>query len=77
MNSDIFKRKAKATENNYSTETAHKHKHYFVKNVKEFEQLDSDNPEIYELVEYALVMCNSPCNHIKKVRIYKEDEVDE
>lgn len=57
----------------------HIHKHYFVKNIKEFEAIDPDKfgaEDLYVLREYALLMCNSPCNDIKKVIIRKELKLD-
>jgi hypothetical protein len=59
----------------------HKHKHYMVTTKKEFEPIDpsiyQDIPELadadlYEMIEYAYLMCNSPCNDIKKVVVRKE-----
>lgn len=58
----------------------HKHKHYFVKNTVEFEAVDPekfDQEDLFHKKEYALLMCNSPCNDVKKVIIRKEIRLDE
>lgn len=62
----------------------HKHKHYFVTVKKEFEpiemldamNIDSDQ-DLYVMREYAYLMCNSPCNDVKKVIVRKEVKADE
>lgn len=58
----------------------HVHKHYFVKNSKEFEPIDPDKygvEDMYIMKEYALLMCNSPCNDVKKVIVRKEVRLDD
>ena len=64
----------------------HVHKYYFTTSKKEFEPINPDayasTPELagldlYEMVEYAVLMCNSPCNDVKKVMIRKEISPDE
>jgi hypothetical protein len=58
----------------------HTHKHYFVTNKTEFEPVDPDKYEeedLYRKNEYAILMCNSPCNDVKKVIVRKEVKLDE
>lgn len=77
MKSDFFKRKKPVEQNN--SVKAHIHKHYFVQNKYEFELLDPEKfgEDIYKRVEYTYLMCNSPCNHVKKVIVKKELSLDE
>lgn len=51
----------------------HTHKHYFAQTKYEFEPLDPEEhgEEAYRRVEYAVMMCNSPCNHVKKIEVVK------
>lgn len=64
----------------------HRHKFYFVTVKKEFEpvgmldsmSLDSEKEkDLYEMREYAYLMCNSPCNKVKKVIVEKEVKANE
>jgi hypothetical protein len=51
-----------------------------VKNVVEFEAIDPEKfaeEDLFKKKEYALLMCNSPCNDVKKVIIRKELKLDE
>jgi hypothetical protein len=55
----------------------HKHKHYFVTLKTEFEPIDPsefDEDDLFKKVEYAVLMCNSPCNDVKKVIVRKETQ---
>lgn len=57
----------------------HVHKHYFTQTKFEFEPLDPNEfgEDTYRRVEYAYMMCNSPCNHVKKSKVEKELKLDE
>ena len=58
----------------------HQHKFYFVTTKKEFEPLNPEKyqeEDLYKMVEYAVLMCNSPCNAVKKVIVKKEVKLDE
>jgi hypothetical protein len=64
----------------------HVHKYYFTTSKKEFEPINPDSYgdvlalaglDLYEMVEYAVLMCNSPCNDVKKVIIHKETSYNE
>lgn len=62
MPTDIFPRK-------------HVHKHYFISNKTEFEAVDPEKygeEDLYKKVDYVLLMCNSPCNDVKKVVVRKD-----
>lgn len=60
------------------TPNRHEHKHYFSSTKTEFEQLNPSiyGEDIYKRVDYAYLMCNSPCNDIKKVVVKKEPSSD-
>lgn len=52
----------------------HQHKFYYVSIKHEFEPLDPEQfgEDIYRRIEYMYLMCNSPCNAVKKVVVNKE-----
>ena len=59
----------------------HKHKHYFTTTKTEFEPVNPEKyneEDLYKRTEYAYMMCNSPCNNVKKIKVVKgmslEDE---
>lgn len=58
----------------------HVHKHYFVTQKTEFEAIDPEKfgeEDLYRKIDYAVLMCNSPCNDVKKVIIKKGVSLDE
>ena len=57
----------------------HVHKYYFSDNKIVFEPIDPEKfgeEDLYKRVEYAILMCNSPCNDVKKVEIRKEVNIN-
>ena len=76
MKSDFFKKRVKKVD---KPEQGHFHKHYLVNTKFEFEPLDPEEhgEDAYRRVEYAVMMCNSPCNNVKKVKVEKELTLDE
>lgn len=58
---DIIKR-GKNTENE-----PHQHKFYYMTTKTTFEPVGDDDSDLYRRVEYFYLMCNSPCNAVKRV----------
>lgn len=57
----------------------HRHKHYLADTKIVFEPVDPEKfgeEDLYKRVEYAVLMCNSPCNDVKKVEIRKETKLN-
>lgn len=60
-------------------ELPHRHRHYFTTTKTEFEPLDPEEfgEDAYRRAEFAYMMCNSPCNHVKKVPVHKEAHLED
>lgn len=60
----------KKTDKTYPNPEAHQHKFYYMTSKSVFEPVQLEHykdKNLYERIEYIYLMCNSPCNAVKRV----------
>jgi hypothetical protein len=65
---------------NESSPVKHVHRHYMTDTKVMFEPVSPEKygeEDLYKRVEYAILMCNSPCNDVKKVTVKKEAQIND